>query len=446
MNTRSDNGSAATLVADFADFAGSRTEDAGLHAGRVEAAAQFARLGLPGREREEWKYADLRPFAAAGFRAPLAERSAVDAATVAALALPGLEAHRFVLVDGHYAPALSSPGSLPAGVTITPLAAATSAQLQAASFGQLARTADNAFAALNAAYWQDGLLVTLAPGTALEAPIELLLVSTAAAAGRLVAPRVIVSSGCESSATIVERHVGLPGAAIFCDAITELRVADDARVTHLKLLQEDAAAWHIGGTHVLQSGARSLYRSLEIVLGGASARRELHLDLAGDHARCELEALYLASGDQRRDLRTRVRHSVADCETHELYKGVLDGHARGIFDGLIYVAQDAQRTNARQTNRNLLLSADATAYSMPRLEIYADDVRCTHGSTSGQIADEQLFYLRSRGYDVESARALLTFAFASELLERVEAEPLRKALTGALLERLPRRELVEGSL
>ena len=141
-----------------------------------------------------------------------------------------------------------------------------------------------------------------------------------------------------------------------------------------------------------------------------------------------------------------MRHSVPDCETHELYKGVLDGHARGIFDGLIYVAQDAQRTNARQTNRNLLLSADATAYSMPRLEIYADDVRCTHGSTSGQIADEQLFYLRSRGYDVESARALLTFAFASELLERVEAEPLRKALTGALLERLPRRELVEGSL
>jgi Fe-S cluster assembly protein SufD len=173
------------------------------------------------------------------------------------------------------------------------------------------------------------------------------------------------------------------------------------------------------------------------------ARREVHLALAGRDAECSLEALYLADGDERRDLRTRVRHAEPGCRTHELYKGILDGRARGIFDGLIYVAQDAQKTDARQTNRNLLLSPAATAYSLPRLEIYADDVKCTHGSTTGQLSDEQHFYLRTRGFSAEAARALLTYAFASELLETIAPVALRQELTAALLERLPQGALIE---
>jgi len=436
--------SAATLIAEFPAFAAARGEDAALGALRAAAAARFAALGLPGREREDWKYADLRPFAAAAWRglAPAPGAEALAAARTALAGLPAMASHRFVLVDGRYQPELSTPGELPAGLSVKPLAALSPRRLLAAGLGRLAAAPDAAFAALNTAWWQDGLLIEIAPGTAPAQPIELIHIASDAAAGAMLAPRLLVACGAGSQGTLIERYASAGSGAHFTNAIGELFLGEEARLEHLKLLRESGAAWHIGTSHVRQD-ARSHYSSRELVLGGAMVRRELQLAFAGGGADCSLEALYLADGDERRDLRTRVRHAEPGCRTHELYKGILGGRARGIFDGLIYVAQDAQKTDARQTNRNLLLSPEATAYSMPRLEIYADDVKCTHGSTTGQISDEQLFYLCTRGFSAEAARALLTYAFASELLEAIAPAALRQELTADLLARLPQSELIE---
>jgi Fe-S cluster assembly protein SufD len=437
-------GSATTLLADFPAFVAARTDELALGDLRRTAATRFAALGLPGREREDWKYADLRPFAAAAWRglAPAPSAAALAAARQLVDALPVIASHRFVLVDGRYRPELSAPGELPPGLSVTPLAAVSPKRLLAAGLGQLAAAPDAAFTALNTAWWQDGLFIEIAPAAAPPLPIELIHVASGGAAGVMLAPRLLVCGGDGSRTTLIERYASAGGAAHFTNAIGEVFVGDDAQLEHLKLLRENAAAWHIGASHVRQ-GARSRYASRELVLGGAMARREVQLVFAGAGAECSLEALYLADGDERRDLRTRVRHAEGQCRTHELYKGILGGRARGIFDGLIYVAQDAQKTDARQTNRNLLLSPEATAYSMPRLEIYADDVKCTHGSTTGQISDEQLFYLRTRGFSAEAARALLTYAFASELLETIEPLALRQELTAALLARLPQSDLIE---
>ncbi len=332
--------------------------------------------------------------------------------------------------------------SCPRASSRLPLAAVSPKRLIAAGLGRLTAAPDADFAALNSAWWQDGLLIEIAPGAEPALPVELIHISSGAATGRMLAPRLLVGAGEGSKSRVIERFLSAGEGAHFTNAVGELFIGEEAALEHLKLLGESAAAWHIGASHVEQ-GARSRYASQEILLGGALARRELQLTLAGSGAHCNLEALYLGDGDERRDLRTRVRHDAPDCRTQELYKGILNGRARGIFDGLIYVAEDAQKTDARQTNRNLLLSPEATAYSMPRLEIYADDVKCTHGSTTGQISDEQLFYLRTRGFSAEAARALLTYAFASELLESIAPPALRQELTAALLARLPQSALIE---
>ena len=437
-------GSAATLIADFPAFASTRREEPALGDLRAAAATRWAAGGLPGRGREDWKYTDLKPFAAAAWRGlpPVSGAADLAAARQTLAGLTAMASHRFVLVDGRYRPELSAPGELPAGLVALPLGAVSPKRLIAAGLGQLTAAPDADFAALNSAWWQDGLLIEIAPGAAPALPIELIHVSSGAATGHMLAPRLLVCAGDGSRSRVIERYLSAGDGAHFTNAVGEAFVGEEAELEHLKLLGENAAAWHIGASH-LRLGARSRYTSQEIVLGGALARRELHVTLAGSGAHCKLEALYLGDGDERRDLRTRVRHDAPDCRTEELYKGILSGRARGVFDGLIYVAEDAQKTDARQTNRNLLLSPAATAYSMPRLEIYADDVKCTHGSTTGQISDEQLFYLCTRGFSAEAARALLTYAFASELLESIAPVILRQELTAALLARLPQSELIE---
>jgi Fe-S cluster assembly protein SufD len=228
--------------------------------------------------------------------------------------------------------------------------------------------------------------------------------------------------------------------------LSEILCAPKAVVNHIKLVTGNAAGDHHGSTHVRQR-SDSRYRSWEFVAGGRVARRELHLALTEPGAACDLNALYLGQGAQRFDLRTRVIHDAPECETRELYKGILDGEARGVFDGLILVARDSQRTSAHQTNRNLLLSDDAVVNSIPRLEIYADDVKCSHGSTTGQLDDEQIFYLRSRGFSPAEARTYLAWAFASEVIETVPVAQLKEELSVALTKTLDivDSELIEES-
>jgi Fe-S cluster assembly protein SufD len=268
-----------------------------------------------------------------------------------------------------------------------------------------------------------------------DRPVELFYLTDSQATGTMVSARNQVRAGQGSSLTVVEHFTGPATRAVMNTPFTEVFCAEDSIVRHLKIIRESADHLHFGSTHVRQM-ARSSYTSREFALGGQSIRRELHLDLDGEGASCDLTALYMGSGKQRLDMRTRVNHNVPGCQTNELYKGLLDGEARAVFDGLIKVARDAQQTAAFQTNRNLVLSDDTIAYSIPRLEIYADDVKCSHGSTTGQLDDEQLFFLRTRGFDPVTARIMLANAFASEVIEGVLNADLRQSLSREIADRL----------
>ncbi len=413
---------------------------------RSEAMDLFATTGFPSTKREDWKYNDLRALSTKFFQGPNAD-AARQVPDLSPWLFEGLDSHLLVFVDGLHTPALSHPGGPPAGASI-----ATFAELREGGgdplrerLGRIAGHEERPFTALGTAFLRDGVFLRLEKGVRLERPLHILWLSAGGAAPTLSSPRLLVSAGEGSRATIIESFAGQEGASYLTNTVSEIDCGPGAEIEHIKLQRESEAGFHVGRTAVRQAAA-SLYRSREIALGGEMARRELDVRLEGEGARCELDALYLARGRQRLDNRTRVTHAVPGCETRELYKGILDEQGHGIFDGLILVERDAQQTDARQTNRNLLLSDDAVADSMPRLEIYADDVKCTHGSTTGQLADEQLHYLRSRGFDPDAARALLTFAFAREIIDGFEQAPLQSRLGAELLRRLPRGELIEEAL
>ena len=391
---------------------------------RQEALDTFRRQGFNLKGREEWKYGNLKPLVQEQFRP---QTGGGQEETDIARLLPYTSHHRLVFVNGVFEPALSRFTDLPEGVKLAPLAAGGESEL-----GHLASIDHAPVTALNTAFWQDGLLLETAPGTSLDRPVELFFVTDPGAAGSMVAPRNLVVAGSGSRLMVIERYLddlaeaSTPSALV--TPVTEITCGENAEVQHLKVFREGSGMLHYGSTHVRQQ-AGSNYASWEIALGGRSLRRELHVDLDGSGASCDLKALYLADGEQHMDLRTRVNHNVPGCHTDELYKGILDGQARAVFDGLIKVARDAQQTEAYQTNRNLVLSDDTVCYSIPRLEIYADDVKCSHGSTTGQMDEDQLFFLRSRGFDDAAARAMLTMAFAREILSGIADPDLAEFLT-----------------
>ncbi len=386
------------------------------------------------RGREEWKYGDASPLTDGGFT-PVRDH----ARPVGELPLlPGCtDTHRLVLWNGHFLPDASwNPGDPSSGVVLAPLAAARATP----EFASLATAEAGPIAALNAEHLQDALHIDLAEGAILDRPLELVFVTDNQTAGKLVAPRVLITAAGGSSAVVIERHLSLGDGRVLNVPVTEIFCAPGAQLTHLKWLGEGPAAMHYGGTFVRQDTGSS-YTSGEFLLGGERTRRELHVHLAGEGAACTLSGLSMTDGLRHSDVRTRVHHEAPGCTTDELYKGIFAGDGQGVFDGLIRVAPGAQQTQAFQTNRNLLLSDDAVSYSIPRLEIYADDVKCSHGSTTGQLSAEQMFYLRSRGFDAAQARRLLSYAFASEVVDRIGHSDLKEEITDEvhrLLDRVQR--------
>lgn len=397
---------------------------------REQGLARVKDLGFSVAGREEWKYGDIRPLAEGAF---LPRPGMVR--PLAGLALPAeIGSLRLVFVNGRFQPYLSSPLVVPpAGLTIGSLAEAGDTKV----LGTIADISDAAVTALNTAFWHDGLKLELAAGARIEQPIELVFVTDGQAEGALVAPRNLITAGPGSKATLIERFVGGPDGQVLVAPVTEVICGENAGINHLKWFDETKGVLHYGSTHVRQE-AGSTYRSREFLLGGGLLRRELHLTHAGIGAACELTGLSLMAGDQKADIRTRVHHDAPGCTTDELYKGLFLGKSQGVFDGLIKVARDSQQTQAFQTNRNLLLSSDAVSRSIPRLEIYADDVKCSHGSTTGQLDGDQVFYLRSRGFDEAAARNLLSYAFSGEVVEPVEVPGLRDELIAAVRAKLDR--------
>ena len=338
-----------------------------------------------------------------------------------------------VFVNGVYAPEACS-GSGSSGLTVSTLRNAPQ-ELVTAHLGKVADFERNALTARNTAEWRDGAVIEASD--ALEGFVHVLYISTD---GFESHPRNLVIAGRNSQVTIVESYVG--SGAYFTNAVTEIIAADNAVVDHYKLICESREAFHIGTTYARQQRASSV-TSRNIAVGGRLVRSDVHSALAGEGATITLDGLYVAGENQHVDQHTVIDHAAPHCDSIELYKGVLDANARGIFDGRIIVRPGAIRTNSKQENHNLLLSETAIADSKPTLEIHNDDVKCSHGSTIGQLAEEPMFYLRSRGIGEEEARNLLVYAFAGEIVDRMKVEPIaeqvRRALFAAMPERLPER-------
>ena len=416
-----------------------------VHQIRKAAISGFAELGFPTTQHEEWKYTSVAPIVKAPFRPADDEPDGLTKESLSLHTLGQAACAQLVFVNGRYSPALSSIGSLPEGVKAGSLATALSAD-PAAVEPHLARHASyqgHPFVALNTAFIQDGAFVSIPKGRVVEKPIHMLFVSTPSFGsahdrrGKAIVshPRNLILAGDDSQAMIVESYIGLNNALYFTNVVTEIVAGENAVVAHYKLQRESEEAFHISTVQASLNHS-SNFSSHSIDLGGALVRNDVNAVLDGKGIECTLDGLYMVAGRQHVDNHTRIDHVKPHCSSRELYKGVLGGRSKGVFNGKIYVHKDAQKTDAKQTNKNLLLSEDAVINTKPQLEIYADDVKCTHGTTIGQLDQEAIFYLRSRGIDLEAARGLLTYAFASEMIGRIKVEPVRAQLEHLLLARL----------
>jgi Fe-S cluster assembly protein SufD len=402
---------------------------------RERALARFAELGFPTTALEDWKYTNLAPLAERPFQ--LAVDGARNGAAMLASS-PRLETgHELVYVNGRFAPTLSTRGGLPAGAIVASLAEALKTWPELiephlaryAPFGSAAES----LTALNTAFIRDGAFIYVPLGVGLDAPIHCLFVSLGGDGATVTHPRTLIVAGEGSRVTVVEHYLG--DGIYWTNAVTEAVLGAGASLTHYRVQRDSPRAFHVG-TVAVEQAADSRYGSRSISLGGALVRSDIGTRLDAPGAACTFDGLYLASGTQHVDHHTTIDHRQPRGTSRELYKGIMDGHATGVFNGKVFVRPHAQQSDAQQMNKNLLLSDDAQIETKPQLEIFADDVKCSHGATIGQLDDDAIFYLRARGIDAAAARQMLIFAFANELIEPVAVEPLRALLTRELGERL----------
>jgi Fe-S cluster assembly protein SufD len=406
---------------------------------RRAAIARFAEIGFPSPREEDWRYTNLSPIVTTPFRPAVdAAADALGPGAIEPFRLGPAAWPRLVFVNGRYAPALSAPGPLPAGVRAGSLAAALAGDADglAPHLARSARDADG-FIALNTAFLQDGAFLSLPPGVVVETPIQLLFVTLSAGPGAapLAQPRNLVLAGPGSQATLVERYVSLAPDAYLTNAVTEVVAAPGAVLDHVKLQEESENAFHVGTLHV-QLERDAGFTSCSVTMGARLARNTLHMTLAAEGATCTLDGLYVVGGRQHVDNHITVDHTRPHGTSRQLYKGILDGKSKAVFNGRIVVRPGAQKTDAYQTNKNLLLSDGPEVASKPWLEIFADDVKCTHGAADGQLSEEAIFYLRSRGLSEAAARSLLTYGFANEVIGRIRIEPVRTHVDTLLRDRL----------
>ncbi len=404
-----------------------------LSGARRDAADWVGTHGFPTRKDEDWRYTRLEPLLTVPFEQASPGLSYERAQTAVNGLGPGLGGARLVFVNGRFASALSRVEGLPTGATVTNLASVLAQggerlkPILSATFAPF----HHAFAALNTALSEDGAFVSLAADVVVEAPIELVFFSETGGAPVASYPRSVVLAGPGSQATIVETHTGLQGEVYCTNAVTDVILEAGANVGHYKVQDETGSAFHLALLDVRQ-GRESSFSSHMFSIGAHIARHEVRVNLDGEGADVSLNGLYMPRGNQHHDNPVLVVHTAPGGTSRQLYKGVVDGHGHGVFNGHIVVRADALGTDARQTNKNLLLSDDGEIDTRPRLEILTDDVKCAHGAAVGHLDEEALFYLRSRGLPEQAARGILTYAFAREMVDLIPHEPLR-ARVGALV-------------
>jgi Fe-S cluster assembly protein SufD len=414
---------------------------------RRDALDHFEDLGFPTTRMEEWRFTNVAPIARTPFRpAPAYRPGSLDSARVRSVAadLFGETAGSLlVFVDGHYASDLSTMEPAGPGVRVGSLADALDAGAPDLEphIGGLADHRERAFVALNTAFFEDGALVQVDAGCVVEKPMRILFLASPTDKPVISQPRNLYFAGAGSQVSIVEGYAGLDDSqgVSFTNAVTEVLVGDNATLAHYRVQKEPLAAYHVSALFSRQ-GSDSRVRAGWLSVGGSIVRTDVRSVMAGEGGELHLGGLYLARGRQHTDSHTFIDHAMPHCDSREVYHGVMDDSASAVFSGKIMVRQDAQKTDARQTNRNLLLSDEATIDTKPQLEIYADDVKCTHGATVGQLDEEALFYLRARGIPRQEARSMLTLAFASEVISQVGPEALRERLESLVFRWLEREQ------
>ncbi len=428
-----------TYLDDFARFEGVAGEPNWLTSLRKDAIRRFSDLGLPTTRDEDWKYTNLRPQLQVPFRVGNAIQGEQTASDTIKNSLFGkLDCPRVVFVDGVFSESLSDLGGIDEGIRVQRFrdVLADEPEFLEKHLGSIADHRDQALTSLNLAFLSDGLCIRTAVGATPEEPVQLIYVSTSGASDQMTTPRILFVAGSNSECRLVETYMGEPETRAFTNSVVEIRLESNAHLKHYKIQLESRKTLHVSRIRASQERDSS-YTCHNIALGASLARNEISTVLDGEGGISTLNGLYAVRDRQHVDNFTSMEHAQPNCDSRELYKGVLDGQARAVFHGRIIVRKGAQKTDSVQTNNNLLLTDNALVNTKPQLEIYADDVKCTHGATIGQLEPDQMFYMRSRGISEVAARSLLIYAFASEVAEAIDYGPLRRQLQSYLSEWLP---------
>jgi len=436
MSSNADNGT-KSLVEKFSQME-TAAQPKWLGPVRKAGIASFAEQGFPTLADEDWRFTNVVPITKLNLHpaAPAAVNGA-ESKVITDSVFAELVGHRMVFVNGYFSAKLSNIKAVPNGVRIENLSAALTkdAALIEKHLGKYAQTQKNSFAALNQAMFADGAFIYVPAGVEVSEPVQLIYISSAKNSGEAISPRNLIIAEANSKLTVVESYLSTGNVAYLTNAVTELVVADNAKVEHVKLQDESASAFHIA-TIAGEFGRTSNVTVHSFALGAKLSRNNIRTKLVGEGLECILNGLYLTREEQLADHHMIVEHAQPHCASHEYFNGILDDKSKGVFHGRILVQEIAQKTDAKQTNKNLLLSDDATADTKPQLEIYADDVKCTHGATIGQLSNEGIFYLRSRGMSEETARCMLIHAFAGEIIERIKCVPAREVIDKLVWDRL----------
>ena len=417
---------------------------------RREAWSRFNKLGFPTARRgnEKWKYTSVRPLAAANFDSPLVINPPenINTADLRRVAPWNDAWTNLVFLDGHFAGYLSNPQNGAGQIMVTNLADAIASGNPDVKrqLAKHANTDDDGFTALNTAFLRDGAFINVPAGHIAATPVHLIFATTGQFEHAASYPRTLLLAGANSRVTVLESYVSLAQAPYFTNAVTEIVLEDGAQVEHYRLLLESADAFHVGTSRVHQS-KDSTISSASFAKGAAMARQDVQIILDAPGASCSLNGLYMTTGEQHIDNLINIDHAKPYTKSRLFYKGILDGKSKAVFGGTVLVRKDAQKTDAQQTDKNLLLSRQAEVDSKPSLLIYADDVQCAHGATAGHLDKDTLFYMQSRGLDRESASRILIHAFASQIIDTVELEPLRDYLDDLFLAAIPTASLEFGS-
>jgi len=396
-----------------------------MHTLRRDAIRSLGEIGFPTMHQEEWRFINVAPITKIEFQPVFRyELNGTTRTDIRKFLLD--EAIHAVFINGMFSSELSDIDTLPQGVAAGSIAKAMkkNPELIQPFIARLIKGGENAFTALNTAFLWDGGFLSVPKNTTIDRPVQFVFVATDHRYAYAAQPRNLIMMAENSRCKVTESYIGLAQNNYFTNAVSEIVLGENSHLEHNKLQLENMNAFHIGTTQVRMNAA-SHYISNSISLGGSIVRNNITVVMDAEGSECTLNGLTLCTGTQVIDNHTAIDHAKPHCNSHELYKAILGGKSKGVFNGKIFVRKDAQKTDAKQTNKTLLLSDDATINAKPQLEIFADDVRCTHGATIGQLDDEQVFYLRSRGIDLAAARDILTFAFAGDVINRITTEPLR---------------------